>query len=76
MRSAGRGRRRAWKRAPLGRSRDPSGTRIAEKAGVSRATAQRYLTHLHDAGRVTVRLRYGASGRPEHGYCWYAGERR
>ena len=21
-------------------------------------------------GRVTVRLRYGASGRPEHGYRW------
>jgi two-component system CitB family response regulator len=35
---------------------------------MSRATAQRYLTHLHDLGRVMVRLRYRASGRPEHGY--------
>ena len=40
---------------------------------MSRATAQRYLTHLHDLGRVTVRLRYGASGRPEHGYRWAPG---
>jgi response regulator of citrate/malate metabolism len=47
---------------------DLSAAEIAEQAGMSRATAQRYLTHLHDLGRVTVRLRYGASGRPEHGY--------
>ena len=43
---------------------------VAERTGMSRATAQRYLTHLHELGRVTVQLRYGASGRPEHGYCW------
>jgi two-component system CitB family response regulator len=55
--------------------RDLSASEVAEQAGVSRATAQRYLTHLHDAGRVTVRLRYGASGRPEHGYCWHSRER-
>ncbi len=53
---------------------DLSAAEVAEKAGVSRATAQRYLTHLHDAGRVRVRLRYGASGRPEHGYCWQGTE--
>lgn len=52
---------------------DMSATEVAEQAGISRATAQRYLTHLHDAGRVTVRLRYGASGRPEHRYQWHAG---
>jgi len=50
---------------------DMSATEVAEQAGISRATAQRYLTHLHDAGRVTVRLRYGASGRPEHRYRWH-----
>lgn len=38
---------------------------------MSRATAQRYLSHLHDAGLVDIRLRYG-SGRPEHGYRWRA----
>jgi len=54
---------------------DLSATEIAERTGMSRATAQRYLTHLHDLGRVTVRLRYGASGRPEHGYRWTSGGR-
>ena len=49
---------------------DLSATEVAERTGMSRATAQRYLTHLHDLGRVAVRLRYGASGRPEHGYRW------
>ena len=47
-----------------------SAAEVAERTGMSRATAQRYLTHLHDLGRVAVRLRYGASGRPEHGYRW------
>jgi two-component system CitB family response regulator len=54
---------------------DLSATEVAERTGMSRATAQRYLTHLHDLGRVAVRLRYGASGRPEHGYRWAAGAR-
>src|SRR5215470_2871867 len=49
---------------------DLSAAEVAERTGMSRATAQRYLTHLHDLGRVTVRLRYGPSGRPEHGYRW------
>ena len=47
---------------------DLSAAEVAERTGMSRATAQRYLTHLHDLGRVTVSLRYGASGRLEHGY--------
>ena len=54
---------------------DLSATEVAERTGISRATAQRYLTHLDDLGRVTVRLRYGASGRPEHGYRWDPGAR-
>ena len=49
---------------------DLSAAEVAKRTGMSRATAQRYLTHLHDLGRVAVRLRYGASGRPEHGYRW------
>lgn len=39
----------------------------AERAGVSRATAHRYLAYLARIGRVEVSLRYG-SGRPEHRY--------
>jgi response regulator of citrate/malate metabolism len=52
---------------------DLSATEVAESVGVSRATAQRYLSHLHETGRVNVRLRYGASGRPEHRYHWARG---
>ena len=52
---------------------DLSAAEVAERTGMSRATAQRYLSHLHDLGRVEVRLRYGASGRPEHGYRWAPG---
>jgi response regulator of citrate/malate metabolism len=54
---------------------DLSAAEVADRTGMSRATAQRYLTHLHDLGRVAVRLRYGASGRPEHGYRWDAAAR-
>jgi response regulator of citrate/malate metabolism len=41
---------------------------VAERIGVSRATAQRYLSALADAGGVRMRRQYGASGRPEHRY--------
>jgi response regulator of citrate/malate metabolism len=53
-----------------GTDEDLSAAEVAERTGMSRATAQRYLTHLHDLGRLEVRLRYGVSGRPEHGYRW------
>jgi two-component system CitB family response regulator len=43
---------------------------VAERTGMSRATAQRYLSHLHELGRVDIKLRYGSGGRPEHGYRW------
>jgi two-component system CitB family response regulator len=56
-----------------GAAGDLSAAEIAERTGMSRATAQRYLTHLHDLGRVEIRLRYGVSGRPEHGYRWAPG---
>src|SRR5271165_4769025 len=49
---------------------DLSAAEVAERTGMSRATAQRYLTHLHELGRVDIRLRYGSGGRPEHGYRW------
>ena len=38
--------------------------------GGLRAPDQRYLSHLHEVGRVDIRLRYGSGGRPEHGYAW------
>ncbi|MET9436732.1 response regulator [Streptomyces sp. NPDC006551] len=43
---------------------------IAERAGVSRQTAQRYLKLLERTGRVRLSLRYGETGRPEHRYVW------
>jgi len=43
----------------------------AEAIGVSRATAQRYLADLANAGRVDLTLRYGPAGRRlEHRYRW------
>jgi response regulator of citrate/malate metabolism len=43
---------------------------VADCAGISRSTAQRYLKALERAGRVTLTLRYGDTGRPEHRYTW------
>ena len=43
---------------------------VAERTGVSRATAQRYLSDLARAGRVRLTLRYGSTGRPEHCFEW------
>ncbi|MFJ1748558.1 MULTISPECIES: response regulator [unclassified Streptomyces] len=45
---------------------------IAERAGMSRQTAQRYLKLLEQTGRVRLTLRYGETGRPEHRYAWAA----
>ncbi|ALE07690.1 chemotaxis protein CheY [Arthrobacter sp. ERGS1:01] len=41
---------------------------VAAAVGMSRATAQRYLSSLVEEGSVAVALRYGAAGRPEHEY--------
>ncbi|MFE4256645.1 response regulator [Streptomyces sp. NPDC056910] len=48
--------------------RDLSAAEAAELTGVSRATAQRYLSYLVREGVVRLELRYGATGRPEHRY--------
>ncbi|MFF4060128.1 response regulator [Streptomyces sp. NPDC001668] len=45
-----------------------SAAEAAERTGVSRATAQRYLSYLVKEGMVRLELRYGATGRPEHLY--------
>lgn len=49
-----------------------SASEVAERAGVSRVTARRYLEHLCADGRAELRLRYGSAGRPEHLYRWVA----
>ncbi len=43
---------------------------IADEIGISRATAQRYLSDLVAEGSVSLALRYGSTGRPEHSYQW------
>ncbi|MEA9984328.1 MULTISPECIES: response regulator [Subtercola] len=45
-----------------------SASEIAALVGISRATAQRYLAQLENLGAVSLELRYGQTGRPEHRY--------
>jgi response regulator of citrate/malate metabolism len=47
---------------------DVSATEVAEILGISRPTAQRYLSYLAQHGIVELDLRYGAPGRPEQRY--------
>ncbi|HET8980050.1 MAG TPA: response regulator [Solirubrobacteraceae bacterium] len=47
---------------------DLSAGEVAASIGVSRSTAQRYLSELARQGTVELRLHYGAAGRPEHRY--------
>ncbi|MEV0006855.1 response regulator [Streptomyces sp. NPDC051840] len=50
-----------------------SAQQVADGAGMSRQTAQRYLKLLERTGRVRLSLRYGETGRPEHRYAWADG---
>jgi len=45
-----------------------SASEVARSIGISRATAQRYLSRLEQSGLITLELRYGSTGRPEHRY--------
>ncbi|MET8248407.1 response regulator [Streptomyces sp. NPDC005202] len=47
-----------------------SAQEIAERTGVSRQTAQRYLKLMERTGRARLTLKYGDAGRPEHRYVW------
>jgi response regulator of citrate/malate metabolism len=47
---------------------DVSATEIAQQVGISRSTAQRYLSELARQGKIELHLHYGAAGRPEHRY--------
>jgi response regulator of citrate/malate metabolism len=49
---------------------DLSATETAERAGLSRVSARRYLEHLVESRQARLQLRYGAAGRPEHRYVW------
>jgi two-component system CitB family response regulator len=42
------------------------------RCGLSRVTARRHLEHLAVEGIVSVSMRYGGTGRPEHLYDWAA----
>jgi response regulator of citrate/malate metabolism len=45
-----------------------SATECAERVGISRVSARRYLEHFVAAGKAEVSLRYGSTGRPERRY--------
>jgi response regulator of citrate/malate metabolism len=45
-----------------------SAAECAERTGLSRVSARRYLEHLVTAGAAEVRSRYGSTGRPERRY--------
>ena len=45
-----------------------SASDVAARVGISRPTAQRYLSYLAEHGAIRLQLRYGAAGRPEHLY--------
>ena len=43
---------------------------VAERAGISRGTARRYLEYLGSLGSVELSLALRRAGRPEHLYRW------
>ncbi|WP_036373152.1 response regulator [Micromonospora sp. ATCC 39149] len=47
-----------------------SAAECADRVGISRVSARRYLEHFSDTGRAEVSLRYGVAGRPERRYRW------
>jgi len=47
-----------------------SAAEVAERVGMSRVSARRYLEHLSDRGLAGRNTRYGRTGRPEIEYDW------
>lgn len=45
-----------------------SAAECADKVGLSRVSARRYLEYFVKVGNATVRLKYGTAGRPERRY--------
>ncbi|MDQ0774017.1 response regulator of citrate/malate metabolism [Streptomyces aurantiacus] len=60
----------AVRRALVNSESPLSAQEIADRTGLSRQTAQRYLKLLERTGRATLSLKYGDAGRPEHRYVW------
>ncbi|MGW0599211.1 response regulator [Streptomyces sp. NPDC002776] len=58
------------RRCLIGAEGPLSAQEIAERTGISRQTAQRYLKLLERTGRARLTLKYGDAGRPEHRYVW------
>jgi response regulator of citrate/malate metabolism len=52
---------------------DLSASECAERTGLSRVSARRYLEHFAASGLLEVRLRYGVAGRPERRYALRSG---
>ena len=52
---------------------DLSAAECAQRCGLSRVSARRYLEHFIETGQAEVRLRYGVAGRPQRRYAWRAG---
>ena len=50
--------------------REVTAIEVAERTGISRGTARRYLEYLALTGAIELSLRYGTTGRPEHLYRW------
>ncbi len=57
-------------RSSLQTAERASAAELAERTGVSRVTARRYLEHLVALGLVRRASRHGAAGRPEIDYAW------
>jgi len=53
-----------------GANTDLSAVEMAQRTGLSRVAARRYLEHLTRTGDAELRPRYGQAGRPEHRYRW------
>jgi response regulator of citrate/malate metabolism len=49
---------------------DLSAAETADRTGLSRVSARRYLEFLVETGQAELALRYGSAGRPEHRYRW------
>lgn len=61
------------RRVLLGAARPLSAHEVAQRSGLSRSTAQRYLKRMEESGRLSLTLKYGETGRPEHRYVWAPG---
>ncbi len=49
---------------------DLSASECADRTGLSRVSARRYLEHFVEVGHAEVRLQYGTAGRPQRRYAW------